>query len=167
MTLSYGVLRGDDDPLPAVKEARRPRNVLDELSDMNLAYSKENWAESLQAARIVLKRDSRQEEALRTVASCELKLGHAANAAVAMKAILKDIPEDVMVRTFLAQTLWQLGAKDESREEWKQVEASPYATRAQRILAQRTLRVIDDPSGGLLPTPPPMPIAPAKKNRLQ
>ena len=36
---------------------------------MNLAYSKARWPEALQAARVVLKRDSKQEEALRTVLS--------------------------------------------------------------------------------------------------
>jgi predicted Zn-dependent protease len=167
VTLSYGVLNGDSDPIQAVKDARRPKNILDELSEMNVAYSEGKWAAAIKAARIVLQRDTRHEEALRTVASCELKLQRPANAVVAMKAILKEVPEDVTVRSFLAQTLWQLGKKDESRKQWAEVEASPYASHNQRNLARKTLRVIDDPLGGMLPTPPSMSVAPTKKNRLQ
>ena len=35
-TISYGVLKGDDDPVQAIKDARKPRNIFDELSDMHL-----------------------------------------------------------------------------------------------------------------------------------
>ena len=169
-TLSYGVLRGDGDPIQAVKDARRPRNLFDDLSDMHLKYSEGKWEEALKAAKIVLKRDPRHEDTLRIVATCYFKLKRPGDAAIAMKKILHEIPEDVDTRMILAQTLERLGQKGEARAQWKLIAASLYATRPQRQRASDAMALLDDPLGGLFPPTPaadPTPEGKTDPNRVQ
>lgn len=121
---------------------------------MHLNYSEGKWDEALKAAKLALKRDPNQEDALRIVADCEFQLKRPAAAVVAMKKILKEIPEDVETRMVLAQTLERLNQKEEARAQWKQVAGSLYATRSQRQQAREAIRVLEDPLGGLFPPTP-------------
>jgi tetratricopeptide (TPR) repeat protein len=170
VTLSYGVLKGDGDPIQSVKDARRPRNIIDDLSDVHLNYSQGKWEEALKAAKLVLKRDPSHEDTLRIVADCEFQLKRPGAAAVAMKKILKEIPEDVETRIVLAQTLAKLNQRDEAEEQWKKVAESPYATRKQQRQAREALDILNDPLGGLFPPTPassPSPEGKTGTNRVQ
>ena len=118
----------------------------------------------------MLKRVPGHEEALRTVADGNLKLGRPAEAAAAMQVLLKDIPEDVALHGHLARALLAIGKEDEAREQWKIMRDSPYATRQERDQAHEALLELDGPLGLLretAPSPLRVNVAPKPKNSVQ
>lgn len=163
--LCVAVLSGQSDPIEAIKTARRPRNLLDEVSDMRMRVSEKKWEEALQAARVVLQREPEHEEALRTVASLALTLKRPGEAAVALKALVEAVPEDIPTVVRYARTLELVGELDLAQEQWAAVAKSPYASASERSLARKALGGVSPEV--VLPSPPPMAIAPEEESRLQ
>ncbi len=150
--LCVGVITGQSDPIEAIKEARRPRTLLDELSDMRLSYSKGQWEKSLKASRVVLQRQPGHEEALRTVAASCFQLKRPGEAAAALKVLAEDVPEDIPTGIQFAQALTMIGEKDEAEHQWERIKASRYSTKEQRQLAQKSLTALRPE---LFSAPPP------------
>ena len=168
--LAYSVVKGEENPVQAIQEARKPRTVLDDMSDMRLRYAEQKWKETILAARLVLKRVPGHEEALRTVADCNLKLKRPGEAAAAMEILLKDIPEDIALHGHYARALLAIGKGDEARKQWKIIEKSPYATRQEQREAYESLLELDGPLSELRDvssSPPPRLVAPVPKDRVQ
>jgi hypothetical protein len=140
--LCVGVITGQSDPIEAIKEARRPRTLLDDLSDMRMSYSKGQWEASLKASRVILQRQPGHEEALRTVAASCLKLKRPGEAAAALKVLAEDVPEDIPTGIQFAQTLTMIGENDEAERRWELIQKSRYSTREQRQLARKALTAL-------------------------
>jgi tetratricopeptide (TPR) repeat protein len=150
--LCVGVISGQSDPIEALKEARRPRTLLDELSDMRVSYAEGKWEESLKASRVVLQRQPGHEEALHTVAASCFKLKRAGEAAAALKVLVDDVPEDIPTSIQLAQALTMIGEKAEAERQWERIKASRYSTKDQRQLARKALIALYPES--VISTPP-------------
>jgi len=133
------VITGQADPIQAIQEARKPRTLLDDLSDMRQRYSEKKWEQALQAARVVLQQKPEHEEALRTVASVSMKLHRPGEAAAALKVLVKDVPEDIPTRINYAQALTQIGAREEALSEWTAISEHPFSTPEQVSLAKKAL----------------------------
>ncbi|MGC4044108.1 MAG: tetratricopeptide repeat protein [Armatimonas sp.] len=133
------VISGQTDPFQAIQEARKPRTVLDDLSDMRMRYSEKKWEEALQAAREALQKHPGDEEALRGVAAISLKLKRPGEAAAALKMLVKDVPEDIPTRVIYAQALTMIGERDEALNEWKAISEHPYSTVQERRQARKAL----------------------------
>jgi predicted Zn-dependent protease len=134
------IISGQTDPFRAIQEARRPRTLLDDLSDMRVCYAEKKWEEALQAARTVLRRQPGHEEALRMVASSCLKLKRPGEAAAALKVLVDDVPEDIPTRISYASALTLIGEKDEALNQWTAISESRFSTVEQRRLALKSLR---------------------------
>ncbi len=159
--LCVGVITGQSDPIEAIREARRPRTLLDELSDMRMSYSKGQWEKSLKASRVVLQRQPGHEEALRTVAASCFKLKRPGEAAAALKVLAEDVPEDIPTGIQFAQALTMIGERDEAERRWELIKKSPYSTKEQRQLAQKSLTALRPESS--LGVPPRLEVEPEGK----
>lgn len=140
------VISGQTDPLAAIQEARKPRTLLDDLSDMRVHYSKKKWEDALQSARTVLQQQPEHEEALRTVASTCLKLKRPGEAAAALKVLVRDVPEDIPTRVSYAQALMLVEEKEEALSEWTAIAESPFSTKEQVSLAKKQLEKLSPDS---------------------
>jgi hypothetical protein len=168
--LCLSVLVGQSDPQAALQKARRAKGTMEHLSDMRVRFAAGNWTEALVAARTLLKKDPENEEALRMVASCCLRLKKPGEAAAALKLLVDVAPEDIASRLLYMRLLRSIGREADARAQAQLAFDSPYATSAQKRHAAKLLGIGEpEPLSVelLAPTSSPKGLDPAPRRSVQ